>query len=187
MYGNRYLDAIPAIETILALSGLSLVINGISAFQTVVDLQSDRIRITVAALSVNALLGLLLIPRYGLVGAVTTYGCTRVTELAISIFYLRRCTTGRLPAASMSRLFLVGILATTLAWLATTIIPGHYGFILGMMVFLLTYGPVSLLITYWTNEDFQLISMIAAHLGSPGRWLMRGINKLRCLQMKSFS
>jgi O-antigen/teichoic acid export membrane protein len=179
MYGNRYVEAIPAIEATLVLAGLLLIGNGIAAFQTVVDRQGDRVRITVIALAANAVLGIALIPPFGLAGAVLTYAGTRITELALAIFYLRRATTGGLPVAPMARLFAVGILATALAWMATAIVPGHYGFVIGGLVFVVVYIPASVLVHYWNEEDYGLMRMIGNRLGPPGRMLMRALSVLQ--------
>lgn len=179
MYGNRYVEAIPAIEAMLVLAGLLLIGNGISAFQTVVDRQDDRVRITVVALVANVILGIVLIPRFGLTGAVLTYAGTRFTDLGLAIYYLRRATTGGLPIAAMARLFAVGALATISAWLITEAIPSRWGFLAGATVFTLIYIPASILVRYWSAEDFRLMEMISSRLGPPGRSLMRGLNYVR--------
>ena len=179
MYGTRYLDAIPVIEAILVLSGLLLVGNGIAAFQTVVDRQDDRIRVTAGSLVAHAILGILLIPGMGLTGAVLCLFGGRMAELVLSIYYLRHATSGGIPVAAMTRLFAVGILTTAAAWLSTAWLPVHYGFVLGAIVFIALYVPASILVNYWTDEDYRLMGLITARLGSPGRMLMRTLNSLR--------
>ena len=185
MYGDRYTAAIPAIEAILVLSGLLLVVNGIAAFQTVVDRQGDRVRITGITLFANVALGTILIPRYALVGAILSYAGARIIELAITIFYLQRTTGSLLPAGRMARLLGVGVIATTGAWLAMMVTSSHYGFILGSMVFVLIYVPASVQVHYWTDADFELITSLTGHLGPPGRLLVRGLNHLQNMRMKS--
>lgn len=187
MYGNRYVDAIPAIEATLVLAGLLLIVNGIVAFQTVVDRQDDRIRIALMALAANAVLGISLIPAFGLAGAVLTYAGTRISELGLALFYLRRATKSALPWASMVRLFGVGLAATGAAWLVTALLPGRYGFIAGGAVFVAVYLPASILVRYWTHEDFHLMETISARLGRPGRIMMRGLNGLQRLRTKTAS
>lgn len=179
MYGSRYVDAIPAIEATLVLAGLLLVGNGIAAFQTVVDRQDDRVRIAVVALVANAVLGIVLVPPFGLAGAVVTYAGTRLTELGLAIFYLRRATTTGLPMVPMARLFGVGLVATGVAWLVTAVLPSHYGFIAGGLVFVAIYVPASVLVRYWSDEDYRLMTIITDRLGLPGRMLMRGLNLLQ--------
>lgn len=187
MYGNRYVEAIPAIEAMLVLAGLLLIANGIVAFQTVVDRQDDRIRISVIALVANVVLGISLIPRFGLAGAVLTYAGTRISELGLAIFYLRRVTSSGLPWSPMARLFAMGIVATAIAWLATWLMPGRYGFVVGGAVFVVMYVPASILVRYWTHDDFRLMASITDRLGRPGRLLMRGLNSLHQLKSKTAS
>jgi O-antigen/teichoic acid export membrane protein len=175
MYGNRYVDAIPAIEATLVLGGLLLIGNGIAAFQTVVDRQDDRIRIAIVALAANAVLGAALIPPLGLAGAVVTYAGTRIVEMALAIHYLRKATSGALPVAAMSRLFAVGFIATLAAWGATAATPSRLGFLVGAAVFMALYLPGSMLVRYWTGGDLALMTGISRRLGPPGRWLIRGL------------
>lgn len=185
MYGQRYLAAIPAIQATLVLAGLLLIGNGISAFQTVVDRQDDRVRITVIALVANTLLGITLIPVLGLLGAVLTYAGTRIIELGMAIFYLRRATSGGLPLGPMARLFAVGAVATAAAWMVTNVIGGHYGFVVGAVTFTAIYVPASVLVSYWNTADYVLMKLIAGHLGPPGRMIMRGLSGLQEMAAKA--
>lgn len=178
MYGNRYVEAIPAIEAMLVLSGLLLIGNSIAAFQIVVDRQNDRVRIAVVALIANAVLGIALVPLYGLAGAVLTYAGTRVTELILSIIYLRRTTTGGLPVAPMARLLAAAALATVVAWLTTDLTPSRFGFLAGAMMFVVIFLPASFLVRYWSEEDYRLMISLSNRLGPPGRALMRALGIL---------
>jgi O-antigen/teichoic acid export membrane protein len=173
MYGTRYLEAIPAIEAMLVLGGLTLIGNGIAAFQTVVDKQDDRVRIAVVSLVGNLALGLAMIPSFGLLGAVLTYAGTRVIEMILAVHYLRRSTRGAIPFAAMTRLFAVGGVATLAAWAATAAIPWRMGFLGGSAVFVMLYLPGSVLVRYWTGDDVKLMSGISSRLGRPGRWFQR--------------
>lgn len=179
MYGHRYTDAIPAIETMLVLAGLLLVVNGISAFQTVVDRQGDRVRISGTALAVNAVLAVALVPWLGLTGAVLAYAGTRFSELLLAVFFLRRATTGGLPFGAMARLLGVAVVATAVAWVVTRAIPGHWGFLVGATVFLVLFVPGSVLVRYWGGDDYEFIASLAKRLGWPGRVLLRGLNSLQ--------
>jgi O-antigen/teichoic acid export membrane protein len=178
MYGNRYVDAIPAIEAMLVLAGLLLIGNSIAAFQIVVDRQDDRVRISVLALIVNAVVGVALVPSFGLTGAMITYAGTRFAELGLAIFYLRRATSGSLPIAHMARLFGAAVVTTAVAWLTVAVIPSRFGFIVGGVVFVGMFVPASFLVRYWNDEDYRLMTMITDRLGPPGRTLMRGLNLL---------
>ncbi|RDI97043.1 hypothetical protein DVT68_18300 [Dyella solisilvae] len=179
MYGHRYADAIPAIEAMLVLAGLLLLGNGIAAYQTVVDRQDDRIRITVAALFINLAAGIALVPAYGLLGAVLSYAISRLSELMLAVHYLRKATTGGLPVAAMARLFAVGIVATLIAWTVTSTVPSPWGFIPGGVVFVGVFVPASVLVRYWGEDDFRLLAAIAQRFGPPGRLLLRGLHSLQ--------
>lgn len=178
MYGNRYVGAIPTIEAMLVLAGLLLVSNSIGAFQIVVDRQDDRVRISVLALTVNAVFGVALVPFFGLAGAMITYAGTRFAELSLAIFYLRKTTRGSLPLMPMARLFAAALVATAMAWLSVAVIPSRFGFIVGGLVFVGIFVPASFVVGYWNEEDYQVMTMITDRLGPPGRTLMRGLTSL---------
>lgn len=169
MYGNKYVDAIPAIEVTLVLAGLLLITNSIAAFQVVTDRQGDRLRISAAALIINVVLGFSLIPHFGLLGAVLCYAGTRLAELAICTFYIRRVASAGLPVGMMMRLLVVGLVATSAGWLVAVVTPGHFAFITGAVAFVAVFLPASFLVRYWSEEDFRLMGMITDKLGPVGR------------------
>lgn len=187
MYGQKYVLAIPAIEATLVLSGLLLIGNSIAAFQIVVDRQDDRVRISVMALIVNAVLGIALIPFFGLAGAVLTYAGTRLAELGLAVMYLRRITSGGLPVAAMARLLGVALVATAIAWLATGLVPGRFGFVAGGVAFVAVFLPASFLVRYWSEDDYQLMTAISHRLGPPGRALIRALGMLQGTPAKAAS
>jgi hypothetical protein len=85
----------------------------------------------------------------------------------------------------MAKLFAIAALATAAAWLATAWTPGHYGFLIGAIVFVAVFVPGSVWVRYWSGDDFRLMASIAARLGPPGRVLMRGLNSLQRPPMNS--
>lgn len=139
------------------------------------------------ALVVNAVLGIALIPFFGLAGAVLTYAGTRFAELGLAIMYLRRTTTGGLPVASMARLLAVAVVATTIAWLTIVLLHSRFGFIVAGMVFVVVFLPASFLVRYWSDDDYALMTVITNHLGPPGRMLMRGLGALQGTPAKAAS
>ncbi|WP_233842634.1 oligosaccharide flippase family protein [Dyella sp. 2HG41-7] len=187
MYGNRYVGAIPTIEAMLVLAGLLLVSNSIGAFQIVVDRQDDRVRISILALAVNALLGIALVPSFGLAGAMITYAGTRFAEFGLAIFYLRKATSGRLPVVPMARLFAAALVATATAWLVVDVIHSRFGFIAGGLIFVGIFLPASFLVRYWSDEDYELMTMVTNRLGPAGRTLMRGLSSLHGATAKASS
>lgn len=185
MYGHKYAEAIPAIEAMLVLAGLLLIGNSIAAFQIVVDKQDDRVRISILALSANAILGLALIPSFGLAGAVLTYAGTRLTELGLAVFYLRRTITGGLPMTPMVRLLIVGVVATGIGWLVMDLLPRQFGFVVGGAVFVLLFVPATFVVRYWSNDDYELMTAIIQRLGPVGRMVLRGLDSLQGIAAKA--
>lgn len=179
MYGNKYVDAVPAIEVTLVLAGLLLMTNSIAAFQVVTDRQGDRLRISGSALVINVILGFSLIPRFGLLGAVLCYAGTRLAELVICTLYIRRVASAGLPMGLMARLLVVGLVATGAGWLVAELTPGHLAFVTGSIMFTVVFVPASFLVRYWSEEDYRLMGMITDKLGPLGRVAKRVLGVLQ--------
>ncbi|QNK01633.1 oligosaccharide flippase family protein [Dyella telluris] len=179
MYGNKYVDAIPAIEVTLVLAGLLLMTNSIAAFQVVTDRQGDRLRISGSALVINVILGFSLIPHFGLLGAVLCYAGTRLAELVICTLYIRRVASAGLPIGLMARLLVVGLVATGAGWLVAEVTPGHLAFVTGSIMFTVVFVPASFLVRYWSEEDYRLMGMITDKLGPLGRVAKRVLGVLQ--------
>ncbi|MBV8156843.1 MAG: hypothetical protein JO278_04250, partial [Dyella sp.] len=104
---------------------------------------------------------------------------TRLAELLICTFYIRRVASAGLPVALMARLLVVGLVATGMGWLVADVTPGHFAFITGAIAFSVVFVPASFLVRYWSDEDFRLIGMITDKLGPLGRMLMRVLSYLQ--------
>lgn len=179
LYGSRYEGAIPALTCMLMVSGL-LVINGASsAALNAGDKQWDRIRVMLMALTLNVALGFALIPRFGLWGALASYGCTQLFEACLAAWRVRRHTQVSLPLGPMFRA-LCAALACALAarWVALQL-PATAGFIVGTALFLVGFTALTVLARSWRAAEFDAISGLFAGRGRAGSWLSARVDNLK--------
>lgn len=179
LYGRQYDGAITPLMWHLVIAGLVIVNAAASAVLTASDRQLDRIRIIASAFVVNLVLGLVLIPRFGLYGAIASFGLTRVFETLFALWYTRRRTQVRLPYGPMSRLLFASAAATALALGAEELWHVKLAFVLGAVVFVMTYLSLSVVLRTWRDVDFELASTLVLRLGRFGGMLSPRVLGLR--------
>ncbi len=168
LYGYRYDDAVPALMWNLVIAGLMVVNGAASAVLTASDRQADRIRIVLLALAINLIAGIVLIPRYGLAGAIASLALTQLSETAIAWSYVFRRVRFRLPVGPMARQALAAVIATALAHLATEALHRKLDFIGGAAVFLLTYLALCVVLRTLRASEFEVIAHVVGRLGRLG-------------------
>lgn len=89
LYGKEYLEAVPALKLLALLIPLRFVTYSLGTALTASNRQSQRATSVTLAAIVNVLLGLLLIPRYQMMGAVYAILLTEVMLFGLTIWYLR--------------------------------------------------------------------------------------------------
>ncbi|MFT3859343.1 MAG: polysaccharide biosynthesis C-terminal domain-containing protein [Aquabacterium sp.] len=172
LYGERYVAAIPALQWQLLMSGL-VVMNGAAyAALTADDRQFARIVLIVSGFLFNALMGYLLIPTYGLNGAIASSLATQTFMTTIIWAYTLHLTRARLMIGAMSRLLLASACATGVSWsIVHLVLDSKWAFVPGGIVFLLLYLPLSVVFKTWRKSDFEVFGSLAQRAGAPGRRL----------------
>lgn len=179
LYGERYEGAIPALMWHLVISGLVVVNGAAAAVLTASDRQMDRIRVIVCALIVNLIAGFLLIPRYGLNGAIASFAITQLCDSGLAWWYARRRTKVQLPFGPMARITAAGLIATLLGYLVAEELHLKLAFIGGAVVFLGTYLPLTVLFRTWRAGDFEVIANVVGRLPRVGAGLSPRVLALR--------
>jgi O-antigen/teichoic acid export membrane protein len=179
LYGERYQGAIPALMWHLVISGLVVVNGAAAAVLTASDRQMDRIRVIVCALIVNLIAGFLLIPRYGLNGAIASFAITQLCDSSLAWWYARRRTKVQLPFGPMARITAAGLIATVLGYLVAEELHLKLAFIGGAVVFLGTYLPLTVLFRTWRAGDFEVIANVIGRLPKIGAGLSPRVLALR--------
>jgi O-antigen/teichoic acid export membrane protein len=179
LYGSRYDGAIRVLTWNLVIAGL-LVINGAaSAVLTASDRQIDRVGIVVAVLVVNLVAGFVFIPRFGLDGAIASLAITHLFDTAMCWFYASRRVPVRLPVRSMAVQGLVAVLAAGLGWVATAGVPGPLAFLVGALVFVVSYLTLCVVLKTMRASDFDVAAHVVGRLGRKGADLSARIGRMR--------
>ena len=177
LYGSRYDAAIPAVMWNLAIAGLMLVNGAAAAVLTASDRQVDRIRVVLYTFALNIALGLYLIPRYGLSGAIASYGISQLFETVFAWWYAGRLTQLRIDYGTLSRIALAALIATALSHATTRLLHVQLAFLGGATVFLLTYFTLSVVFRTWRASDFETIASVVSRAGRFGNGLSERLLK----------
>lgn len=183
LYGARYEGAIPALTWNLVLAGLMVVSGAAAAVLTASDRQSDRIRVILTALVVNVIAGLVLIPRYGLYGAIGSFGLTQICDTGLGWFYAFRRVQVRLPVGPMARQALAACVAAALGYTVAQTLHLKLAFVGGAAVFLLTYLSLCVVLKTLRASEFEVIAHLFGRLGRPGQAASARITQLRRFAM----
>jgi O-antigen/teichoic acid export membrane protein len=169
LYGHQYEAAVPAVVVNLMVSGFVLISAAFNAFQTSSDQQGDRIKIAALTLCVNAVAALLLVPAFGLAGALGSLAVTKVASVCLSWLFVRHTEGMSMPASSMVRVFMAALAAVVLAGGFDMVVHGRFAFLGAGAVFVIGYLLCSVVLRAWTRSDFELVATVAGHAGKAGR------------------
>lgn len=169
LYGQRYEGAIPALMWQLVIAGLVVVNGAASAVLTASDRQLDRIRVILGSLTVNVVFGFLLIPRFGLYGAIGSFALTQFFDTSFAWWYAQRRTAVKFPVDPMLRLLLSAAVATALGFLTTSALHTKIAFIGGAAVFVCSYLILSVRLRTWRAGDFEVVALVIGRVPKIGR------------------
>lgn len=171
LYGARYDAAIPALLWHLGVAGFTVMNSAAAATLTASDHQADRIRIILAVLATNVVAGLVLIPRYGLDGAIASYALTHAMDTLLCWGFARRRTQVKLPWACLARQVLAALIGFGLARALWALWPTPWASLPAAAGGLLLFLALSVFLRTWKAADIEIIAHLVSRLGRPGRRL----------------
>ena len=171
LYGAQFEGAIPAVMVNLMVSGFVLITAAFNAFQTSSDGQGDRIKISALSLAVNLVAALILVPQFGLTGALASFAITKFAAVVFSWWFAKRTPGMAMPLTPMVRILLAALLASALAEAVDEYVPGRFAFLGAGLVFIVVYFTASVVFRAWTRQDFDMVVQVLGHFGRVGRRL----------------
>ena len=161
IYGPKYLPAIPVLQAMLICMGISMSDATTGALLTTTGRQQARAWIVVGNLAVSAVLAIVLVPAYGLLGATLSYVIARTAySVAVGIHALLATGT-RLPAARLLRLLASAALAVMVALSIQRLLAGTLGWLVAGVVYGLLFIVLSIVLRAWTPHDAELALQVA--------------------------
>jgi O-antigen/teichoic acid export membrane protein len=173
MYGAKYAPVAGVLQAMMVIAGLTLAEGAVNAVLITIDQQRLRVMLTVAAVAVSAALAFVLVPRYGLAGAVAGHVAARavvfVTGLALTSLQLRM----RLPWRDLGKLATAAAIAALVAWGVLQLDANRWMGLAAAMVYAAVFGAGALLLGAWQREDLAMFAALSERYPRVGLMMAR--------------
>jgi O-antigen/teichoic acid export membrane protein len=157
MYGDRYEPVVNVLRVMVLIGGLTLSEGAFGALLSTTDHQKLRAGMAAASVGISALTSVLLVPAYGLKGAVIAHAVTRVLVVLIMGGGITRMLAVTLPLRDIARLLGCAMLAALctlpLLWLSTSV---WMQFAAGI-VYVLAFIPATMWLKAWHAKDAHML------------------------------
>jgi O-antigen/teichoic acid export membrane protein len=163
VFGSAYGDAVPSSMILCALATAGFASVGTALFYGL-DRSHIILRTSVASALLALLLDLLVIPRWGLLGAALLRAAFQASSVAFTLWYLGRHCGVRTPYGALARIAAAAALAGVPWWAAGQPGTGWAGLLLGGLAGLLVYLAGVRLLRVLAPEDHALAGALARGL-----------------------
>jgi O-antigen/teichoic acid export membrane protein len=170
MYGPSYAPAVPAFQAMVVVAGLTLAESSFNALWSTTDRQRSRAFLVGLQVVGVALAAMMLIPRYGLNGAIAAHVVSRTVSYALGFIWAARTGVAKPPLTALLRLLLAGATASLIAYgLLHGLGAGGIAHVVAGAAYAMTLLPASLVFRCWDESDFDLANrLLGRHLpGAP--------------------
>lgn len=158
LYGHAYLRAIPAFQVMVLISGFTLGDSAFGALLSTTDRQRSRALLVALQVGITILLAAVLIPTYGFFGALCAHAASRLISFAACFCWVKYLCNAKLPGRQWLRLAVAAAAAAALSAVPKLLVHGLVGDVLAALVYGLLLVPFSVLVRYWTQNDFAVLA-----------------------------
>lgn len=162
LYGPAYTAVIVPLQVMVVIAGLTLAEGAFGALLSTTDNQRLRVGFVALSLLVTVALALVLVPRYGLMGAVVAHAVSRLVVFTVTAVGITRMMTLPTPWRELVRLALAACVALVPALLLQQRLPDAWGGLVAAAVYGLGYVVATVLLRAWRPEDGELLAGFAA-------------------------
>jgi len=160
IYGQEYLAGAWVMSWILCISGIGITASSVGAYLSTTDNQTLRVKFAVYVLAVNFILAVLLVPQYGLTGALVSIGLSAIFSTALGLQWVIRDLDAPVPIGQYVRTLMAGIIALAVLYLLTLGIQNLFALLFSSLLYGLLYVILTIKFNCWTSSDYQLINSI---------------------------
>lgn len=181
IYGSQYHPATQALRVMAVVAGITLSQGAFGALLSTTDNQKVRALVAVVSVVLSVVAAFLLVPRYGLTGALAAHAASSVVIFVLVGAGVVKILSVSLPWVELFRLVLAAIAAMAVASvcrLAGNALPLQ--FLAGLM-FAIVFVAASFLFKAWKEEDLEQLMPLATRyprllgrfLPALERWIQR--------------
>ena len=164
MYGAKYAPVIPVFRTMVVVGGLTLAEGAFGAMLTTTDNQRVRAAMVAVSVTASAVAAGLLVPRYGLAGAVAAHAISRAVVFAVLVATIQRTLALRLPLRDLGRLLLAAAIAATAVAPIPLLAPGRIAEVLAGGGYGVLFVAATVLLRVWRAQDYAQVDTICSRI-----------------------
>ena len=161
MYGAQYEPAVLVFRVMSVVAGITLSQGAFGALLSTTDNQRIRAYVAVLSVALSIAAAVLLVPRYGLIGAVTAHAVSSVVIFLLIGIGIVRVFAVSLPWRELGRQFLAALVAAAVAgaclWLNAGLVMQFVGGLLYAAVFIVA----SFVFKTWRADDVAQLMPLA--------------------------
>ena len=172
MYGAKYTPVVHVLQVMVLIGGLTLTEGAFGAVLSTTDNQRVRAYVALLSVGVSAAAALILVPQYGLMGAVIAHAITRLTLLTVMTGFITRLLHLTLPWRELARLCASAGLAACAAGIVVWIDPHVLMQFAAGVIYVLVFTIATVLFKGWRGKDARLLISLAGRKPLlTGRWI----------------
>lgn len=164
MYGQSYQPAVLALQVMVVVGGFTLSTGAFGALLSISDHQKARTAVVALSIAVSGVVALLLVPRWGLGGALVSHLVSTLVVFGLTAAVVVRTMGVRLHLLRLVRLTLAALLAGAAAALLLALDRGHGMHLLAGVLYALLMLLLSVRLRAWHADDAALLEGLAARL-----------------------
>lgn len=177
MYGDKYHQAVDVFRVMILIAGATLSQSAFGALLSTTDKQSIRAGVAVVSVLVSATAAILLVPRWGLLGAVVAHAVSTIIIYAVVCLGMIKVFSVAMPWAALWRLATAALVAAGVAAGLLALSSSLMSQFAAGLIFAATYLFATVLFGAWRAADFAQLQPLAARypaiLGRALPWLVR--------------
>lgn len=164
MYGDRYRPAVFALQVMVVGACLTMPNGGLMALLSATENQKLRVSFAVLSVSISALMAFLLVPRWGLHGALVSVTLSLGIVFIVTVVLIDRWLGFRLPYRALARQFMLAAFAALVAQLMLQWNEGLWGQVLAGTAYMLMFSGGSLFVGVWSAPEREMARIYLARL-----------------------
>ena len=177
MYGPQYKPVAAVLQVMVVVAGVTLPQGAFGALLSTTNHQKLRAIVAALSLVVSAVAALLLVPTYGLTGAVIANAASSLVLFVAIAVLLARHLSVQFPWSQLSKLMAAAVVAAGVAGLLPWIYPGNVSHLVAGALYALVLTVMSFTLGAWTDADIGNMISVATRFPRLFGWLIPMLNK----------
>jgi O-antigen/teichoic acid export membrane protein len=166
LYGAQYSPVIPALQAMVIIGGFTLSEAAFGSLLSTTGRQSTLAKISVLSLVLSGIFAVILVPRFGLSGAIVSYAVSKLIAFAALAFSVFRAPEVALPTRALARILTAACIAAVIALPIPWLAPGIATNILAGILYVVVLAILTVLLKAWNRTQVEMMLAVSNRLPS---------------------